>query len=133
MEVPKSFHPIDVALIIAGSDPTDRDGNSLMLPGKNNSLKMIAGLLYGNNIASLRYDKRGIGASDTVNESDLTFDTYINDAVEGVKFLKNDKRFSKIIIIGLSERSLILMIAAQRTDIESIFLYAAPENLLMSY
>ena len=44
--------------------------------------------MYKNGVASLRYDKRGIGASDKVNESELTFDTYINDAVEWVKFLK---------------------------------------------
>jgi hypothetical protein len=34
--------PVPVALIIAGSGPTDRDGNSPLLPGKNNSLKLLA-------------------------------------------------------------------------------------------
>lgn len=117
LEVPKSDHPVDVALIIAGSGPTDGDGNNPLISGKNNSLKMISELLLNNSIASLRYDKRGIGASDKVNESELTFDTYINDAVEWVKYLKNDKRFSKIIIIGHSEGSLIGMIAANRIEI----------------
>jgi len=37
--------PMPVALIIAGSGPTDRDGNSPLLPGKNNSLKMLADAL----------------------------------------------------------------------------------------
>ena len=41
-----------LVLIIAGSGPTDRDGNSGSL--KNNSLKMLAQGLYDNNIASLR-------------------------------------------------------------------------------
>ena len=118
LKVPKSDHPVDVALIIAGSGPTDRDGNnSRLIPGKNNSLKMISELLYDNNIASLRYDKRDIGASDKVNESDLTFDTYVNDAVEWVKHLKNDKRFSKIFIIGHSEGALIGMVASERVNI----------------
>ncbi|MGA7720370.1 MAG: alpha/beta hydrolase [Ignavibacteriaceae bacterium] len=117
LKVPKSDHPVDVALIIAGSGPTDRDGNNSLIPGKNNSLKMISELLYDNNIASLRYDKRDIGASDKVNESDLTFDTYVNDAVEWVKYLKNDKRFSKIFIIGHSEGALIGMVASERVNI----------------
>jgi pimeloyl-ACP methyl ester carboxylesterase len=117
LEIPKSDKPIDVALIIAGSGPTDRDGNNPLIPGKNNSLKMLADLLYENGIASLRYDKRGIGANDKVNESELTFDTYINDAVELVKYLKKDKRFSKIIIIGHSEGSLIGMITVERIDV----------------
>jgi len=118
LDVPKSDHAVDVALLISGSGPTDRDGNTPLLAGKNNSIKMISELLDSNGIASLRFDKRGIGASDKVIESELTFDTYINDAVEWIKFLRNDHRFSKIIIIGHSEGSLIGMIAANRTNID---------------
>jgi len=113
LEVPESKQPVEVALIIAGSGPTDRDGNNRLI-GNNNSYKMIADLLLKNGIASLRYDKRGIGASDKVDESGVIFDTFINDAVEWVKYLKKDKRFSKIIIIGHSEGSLIGMIAAKQ-------------------
>src|ERR1043165_9538117 len=40
--VPASTRPAPLAVIIAGSGPTDRDGNSPMLQGKNNSLKMLA-------------------------------------------------------------------------------------------
>lgn len=116
LEIPTSNKTVAVVLIIAGSGPTDRDGNNPLI-GKNNSYKMIADLLFKNGVASLRYDKRGIGASDKVNESELTFDTYINDAVEWIKFLKNDKRFSKIIIIGHSEGSLIGIVAAKREDV----------------
>src|SRR5574338_1008695 len=50
--------PVPVALLIAGSGPTDRDGNSPLLPGKNNSLKLLAEGLAQHGIASLRYDKR---------------------------------------------------------------------------
>ena len=114
--VPLSNKPIDVVLIIAGSGPTDRNGNSTILPGKNNSLKMLADTLYNNGIASLRYDKRGAGANEIINESNLTFDMFVNDAVEWVKFLRKGKRFSKIILAGHSEGSLIGMIAARRTN-----------------
>lgn len=117
LEVPKSNDPVDVVLLISGSGPTDRDGNSSLLPGKNNSLKMLSDLFYKNRVASLRYDKRAIGASDKVNEADLTFDLYINDVIEWVKFLKKDKRFSRIIIAGHSEGSLLGMIAAKRIEV----------------
>jgi len=118
LEVPKSDHPVDVVLLIAGSGPTDRDGNTPLLQGKNNSLKMLAELFAKNGIASLRYDKRGIGASDKVIENDLSFDMYVNDAVEWIKFLKNDKRFSRIIVAGHSEGSLIGMIAGTKIGID---------------
>ena len=61
--VPGSPGRVPVALIIAGSGPTDRDGNSAMLPGKNDAYRMLADGLKARGIASLRYDKRGIGAS----------------------------------------------------------------------
>ena len=54
---------VPVVLIVAGSGPTDRDGNSAGLPGQNNSYRMLAEALAADGIASLRYDKRGIGTS----------------------------------------------------------------------
>jgi pimeloyl-ACP methyl ester carboxylesterase len=102
-----------VALFIAGSGPTDRDGNNLAM--KNNSLKMLANELAKNGIASLRYDKRGIGNSKTVGfkEADIRFENYINDAKEWVIYLKKELKFSNIVVIGHSEGSLIGMIVSQ--------------------
>lgn len=101
-----------VVLIIPGSGPTDRDGNSA-LAGKNNSLKYLAEDLAKEGIASLRIDKRGVAKSTKAMtaEKDLRFDTYIDDAIEwGFKVL-NDKRFKKLVIIGHSEGSLVGMAA----------------------
>lgn len=47
-----------VILLISGSGPTDRDGNSSALQGKNDSLKMLAEELAIAGFASVRYDKR---------------------------------------------------------------------------
>ena len=116
LELPQTDQPVTAVLIIAGSGPTDRNGNN-RLAGENNAYKMLADLLLQNGIASLRYDKRGIGESCEVNEAGLTFETYINDAVEWINFLKNDERISNVIIIGHSEGSLIGMAAAQKTDV----------------
>jgi hypothetical protein len=107
-----------VVLLISGSGPTDRDGNSPMLPGKNNSLKMLAEGLAMNGIASLRYDKRGVGesAKAMVAESDLRFETYIDDAAAFCEQLRADKRFSSVVIAGHSEGSLIGMAAAKKCN-----------------
>lgn len=105
-----------VVLIIPGSGPTDRDGNSLIMNGKNNSLKYLAEDLIEANIPSLRIDKRGVGksANAMIKEEDLSFETYIGDVVEWGNLLLQDKRFNKIIIAGHSEGSLIGMIAAKK-------------------
>ncbi len=116
-----------VVLIIAGSGPTDRNGNNPSL--KNNSLLMLAQGLFENNIASLRFDKRGIGASVGAfkgGEQDLRFEDYIRDAEEWVSLLKNDSRFSSVIILGHSEGSLIGMIAAQNALPEKLISLAGP-------
>jgi len=114
--------PMPVALIIAGSGPTDRDGNSPLLPGKNNSLKMLAEALGQHGIATLRYDKRGIGASAGAmgEESELRFTTYADDAVDWLEWLRADPRFSQRIVIGHSEGSLIGVLAAQRSIVSHV-------------
>lgn len=106
---------IPVVLIIAGSGPTDRNGNNPMM--KNESLQKLAYGLVGNKIASLRFDKRGIGESKTAvkSEANLRFEDYINDAHAWIMWLKNDTRFSKVFVAGHSEGSLIGMIASLNT------------------
>jgi uncharacterized protein len=103
-----------VVLIIAGSGPTDRNGNSPFT--QNNGYQMLARGLANAGIASVRYDKRGIGASRNAlkREIDLRFEDYINDAAAWIELLKKDKRFSKIIVAGHSEGSLIGMVAAAK-------------------
>jgi len=76
---------------------------------------MLANELAKNGIASLRYDKRGIGNSKTVEfkEADIRFENYVNDAKEWVNYLKKELKFSNIFVIGHSEGSLIGMIVSQ--------------------
>lgn len=108
--------PSPVALIIAGSGPTDRDGNNPLVPGKNNSLRYLAEALAERGIASLRYDKRGIGASRMQGglPTDLRFEHYVDDAVAWGKKLRADHRFSSVVVIGHSEGSLIALLATPR-------------------
>ena len=112
--VANSIQKTPVALIIAGSGPTDRDGNNPMM--KNNSLKFLAEGLAKNGISSLRFDKRGIAASRAagLSEADLRFDDYVDDAKAWIGLLKKDSRFSSISVVGHSEGSLIGMIASQK-------------------
>ena len=107
------------AIIIAGSGPTDRNGNNQMMT--NNSLKMLAELLAEQGIASIRYDKRGIAASNDfdIQEEDMRFDSLVNDAVRWVHFARETGGFDRIIIAGHSEGSLIGMIAARLAEADA--------------
>ena len=115
--IPETEHKLPVVLIIAGSGPTDRNGNNGMM--RNNSLKMLAEGLAQNGIASLRYDKRGVAKSMAalIPEYDLRFEHFVADAKAWVDYLSEDDRFSEIIIAGHSEGSLIGMLAAQKEQV----------------
>jgi uncharacterized protein len=117
LTIPDSNVQKTVVLIIAGSGPTDRDGNTMGM--KNNSLKMLAAELNKNGIASLRYDKRGIGNSRDagIKEADLRFENYINDVKGWISYLKNEQKFNKIVVIGHSEGSLIGIIASMDKNV----------------
>ena len=116
--VPPSKGKVPVALLIAGSGPTDRNGNNPRM--KNNSLKLLAEALYRHGIATLRYDKRGVGASKQagLSEENLRFGMYINDAEGWVNLLARNKMFGSIIVIGHSQGSLIGMVAAQNPAVK---------------
>lgn len=113
--LPDGGTPCPVVLIIAGSGPTDMNGNNAGMT--NNSLLYLARELAAGGIASVRYDKRAIGksAAACTNEEDLRFDHYIDDAAAWADKLAGDSRFTKVIIAGHSEGSLIGMVAAQRS------------------
>ncbi|GAW40634.1 Alpha/beta hydrolase family protein [Brevundimonas sp. SH203] len=70
-----------VAVILPGSGPTDRDGNSPM-GVKAGTYRLLAEGLADQGVATLRIDKRGIAASAAAGptEADLRFDAYAADA-----------------------------------------------------
>lgn len=105
------------ALIIAGSGPTDRDGNS-PLGVAAGSYRLLAEGLAAHGVATVRYDKRGIGASFAagVSESELRFDMLVDDArawsVETARLTGKPC----VWLIGHSEGSLIALAAAQDNE-----------------
>ena len=115
LQLPHSAKAVPVVLLIAGSGSTDRNmnqGNALL----TNSFSMLADTLAAHGIATVRYDKRGVGKSIAALENKLpTMDDYGSDAAAFIKELKDDKRFSKVFVIGHSEGSGIAIIAAKKT------------------
>jgi hypothetical protein len=115
LEIPDVTSKMPVVLIIAGSGPTDRDCNNA-LGAKTNAFLMLADSLKKAGIASLRYDKRGVGesAAAAINSGNGTLDELISDASGCIKMLKADPRFSSVYVLGHSEGSLVGMVAANR-------------------
>lgn len=114
LSVPKNASgKMPVVLIIPESSPVDRDGNSVKLDINTNVYKLLAVALGKNGIAAVRYDKRMVGESAGITkEENLRFDDYTDDAIGLIDLLKNDQRFSKVIVIGHGEGSLVGILAS---------------------
>jgi pimeloyl-ACP methyl ester carboxylesterase len=102
-------------LIIAGSGPTDRDGNST-LGLSTNTYKMLAEGLAAKGISSLRYDKRGVGESRAamVKQSDLRIQTYADDAGNMAAALRKQMAARCVWLLGHSEGALLAELVAQK-------------------
>ncbi|HLD65344.1 MAG TPA: alpha/beta fold hydrolase [Pseudomonas sp.] len=119
--LPQSAEPVPVALLIAGSGPTDRDGNNPN-GGRNDNLKRLAQALAKHGIASLRYDKRGVAKSlaATPREEDLSVERYVADAEAWGRKLRADPRFGPLTLIGHSEGALIASLAAEQAGASAL-------------
>ena len=125
--------PIDnekstLAILIAGSGPTNRNGNQNFL--KNNSLKKLAEGLTNNGIATFRYDKRIVKQIQHGKvDKDMMFDDFVSDASAVIDFLKEKYTYSKIYVIGHSQGSLVGMLAAKGKANGFISLAGAGQNI----
>ena len=105
--------PVPVVVIIAGSGPTDRNGNSVM-GIRPNSYAQLAWRLAERGIASLRYDKRALpGTKGTVDIPTLSLSDFATDARTAAESLATDKRFSRVLLLGHSEGASLALIAAK--------------------
>jgi len=107
-----------VALIVAGSGPTDRNGNSagpLRAQNNSNLYAILAWQLADAGIASVRYDKRALGENlQKINIAETSIDDFVGDVIAGARKLAADRRFSKVVLIGHSEGAELVLQAANR-------------------
>lgn len=124
--VPPGDGPVPVVLLVAGSGPTDRDGNGPgFTPG---SLRQLADSLATRGIATLRFDKRGIAgsASAAVPEAQLTFEMLADDVAAWLRWLAADRRFSRVTVAGHSEGALLGLLALRQAPAAAYVSLAGP-------
>lgn len=103
----------DILVIIPGSGPTDRDGNSVQMGLRSDTYKLLAGDLKAAGISSLRIDKRGISGSAAAisDPNDVTIGAYAADARKWVE--RASELAPCVWIAGHSEGGLVALVAAQ--------------------
>lgn len=117
----------NLVIIIAGSGPTDRNGNTKGA-GENNSLKFLAEGLANQNTSVFSYDKRILQQikDQTLEEKSLRFEDMITDAGAVFNYFKSQNKYGKIYIAGHSEGSLIGMVAARENKADGFISLAGP-------
>src|SRR5215475_1314435 len=107
-------------VLVAGSGPTDRGGNNPLAPVRIDLLKLIAELLAGAGIATLRYDKRGIGQSTPrprggleEQERFVAWDNFVGDVVAAhAELVRHDEiKPYATALLGHSEGGLLTLAA----------------------
>jgi pimeloyl-ACP methyl ester carboxylesterase len=113
-------------LLLAGSGPTDRDGNQPGLP--TDCYRLIATGLAAAGIRSLRYDKRGVGGSRGLmagkHEEDIRLGMFVDDAVAAARSLAGRPDVSSVVLVGHSEGALVATLAAEKVSVSGLVLLA---------
>lgn len=106
-----------MAVIIAGSGPTDRDGNSPQGVSAS-TYRLLAEALAGHGVSTVRYDKRGVAVSSVagMSEATLRFDHYVDDARIVAEQTAASAGLACVWLIGHSEGALIALEAARDND-----------------
>lgn len=115
-------------LIVAGSGPTDRNGNSGL--GLNTyTYKMLSDGLVRGGYDVLRYDKRAIGESryEVGDIAEVVFDDFVDDAALCVAYLRS-LGYQRVVVAGHSEGGSIALHLALREDVavDGLVLLCAP-------
>lgn len=121
---------VPLIIIVPGSGPTDRNGNQGMM--QNNSLKFLAEELQKHNIATYRYDKSALEwmKIKDFKQEEGSFDDFITDTNTVVKHFKSEGKFSKVIIAGHSQGSLVAMIAAKNENADAFISIAGAGRVI---
>jgi len=117
-------HPVGVpgkvpaALLIAGSGPTDRNGNSALLAGTVGTLETVADWLSADGVASLRYDKLGSGQTGlgpyALDAQTIGVAPFEQEAAAALRFLAAQRAVDphRLAVIGHSEGALFALLLA---------------------
>jgi alpha-beta hydrolase superfamily lysophospholipase len=124
LTIPAGVEQPPVALLIAGSGSTDRDGNGPQI--KPATLKKLSERLVAAHVATLRYDKRGAGGwkAEFGKPEDFRFKDYVDDAASLVAYLRGTGKFSSVALVGHSEGGLVAILTARRVPVDRVVLLA---------
>ncbi|MEX1281385.1 MAG: alpha/beta fold hydrolase [Acidimicrobiia bacterium] len=128
LALPDGDGPFPAAVLVTGSGPLDRDSNTKKL--RIDVMAQVATHLAAHGIASLRYDKRGVGESEGDYLAAGLFDN-VADARAALAALRERAEVDadRLFVIGHSEGALIATEVAATEDLAGAVLLAGSAQL----
>jgi pimeloyl-ACP methyl ester carboxylesterase len=111
-----------VLLLVSGSGQQNRDEELF----EHKPFLVIADYLARQGIATLRYDDRATGKSVGGEVKNATTADFSRDAAAGIDFLRSNKAFSKVGILGHSEGGSIAFMLGAQKKVDFIVSLAGP-------
>ena len=111
-----------VLLLVSGSGQQNRDEELF----EHKPFLVIADYLARQGIATLRYDDRATGSSVGGEVKNATTADFSRDAAAGIDFLRSNKAFSKVGVLGHSEGGSIAFMLGAQKKVDFIVSLAGP-------
>ena len=112
LTVPETDRAVPLVIFIPDQGVVDRNGNDMR--SKHFAYKQLADSLFANNIATYRYDKRTFTqVKNRRVDNNTILEDFVTDAKKVIGAFAEGRRFSKIVVLGHGQGSLVGMLAAK--------------------
>ncbi len=106
LELPRGISSgMPLVILIAGAGTSDRDGNNYNVPGRTNTMALLAAGLSRMGVASFRFDRRGAGEAYTLETigKQTSLDTHASDVMKILEHFSREGKYSRIVVAGMNE------------------------------
>lgn len=125
--LPAGGGPFPAVLFVPGTGEVDRDGSAPEKPAR--IFRELAYSLAEAGVASLRYDKRGVGKSGG-DLSRASMSDLLSDARSALEFLGSRPEIKEVYLVGHSEGTILAPLLARRAEVAGLILVGAPARPL---
>lgn len=126
---PRGVSRPPTVIFVGGAGPVDRDGNLIGAPGRTDAMRQLAESLAVHGIASVRYDKRGVGASAkaTLPEHQMSFEIFGQDAATFIYEVRR-RVLGPVVLLGYDEGALVAATTQRLLNADAYIFIGGPSR-----